>query len=87
MLKTAFFNKKDAISRLRPRDKKNVNAGVASLERIWSLAERSIPFVCDCKQGAKGAQGCEAKQNSCFVSLGVVSEPLYTLKILILIVS
>ena len=62
---------------VRPCVTKNVDAGVASLERIWSLAERSIPFVCDCKQGAKGAQGCEAKQNLRSYSLSVVSEGLY----------
>ena len=55
-----------AIKIFRPRDTKNVNAGVASLEWIWSLAGRSILTYVTVSKGPKAPK--DAKQSKILAS-------------------
>ena len=56
---------------LRPCVTKNVDAGVASLERIWSLAERSIPTYVTASKGPKAPK--DAKQSKIFATIASVT--------------
>ena len=76
-----------AIKIFRPRDTKNVNAGVASLEWIWSLAGRSILTYVTVSKGPKAPK--DAKQSKIFAATASVScqKAFINLKIIISLVS